>query len=104
MVLLDHLFLFDPEATMHGFGSGELGLPALLVGGVLVIGLAALILHLLFPAVRRRPRRGMVLTKMARLCPVCQRKLNEADRNGLRIAVCPDCHGVWLGHDQLEHF
>ena len=88
---------------MSGFESGELGLPALLLGGVLVIALATLILHLLFPAVRRRPPCGVVVTKMARLCPVCQRKLIETEQSGLQIEVCPDCQGAWLSQDKLAH-
>ena len=87
---------------MHSFDSGEFGLPALLVGGVLVIVLAALILHLLFPATKRRPAGRITLSKMAKLCPVCQRKLTETERNGLLLEVCPDCQGAWLSQDRLE--
>lgn len=39
---------------MLGFEIGNLGLPALLVGGLLVIALAALALHLMFPATKKR--------------------------------------------------
>jgi hypothetical protein len=86
---------------MHAFGMVEYGLPVLLVGGVVVIALATLLLHLLFPAAKR-PARGMVLSKIAKLCPVCRRRLAKADRHGLRIEVCPDCQGVWLTQDELE--
>jgi hypothetical protein len=80
----------------------ELGVPVFLVGAVIVITIATLLLHLLFPATKKRPARHVVLSKMARLCPVCQRKLTEAERNGLRIEVCPDCQGVWLSQGKLE--
>jgi len=44
----------------------------------------------------------MALSKMAKLCPVCQRKLTETERNGLLLEVCPDCQGAWLSQDRLE--
>ena len=101
MVIEGHPLLCG-EVKMHGFGTGELGPPALLLGGVLVVALVALLLHMLFPVTKKRPRGGMVLSRMARLCPVCQRKLTKAERNGLEIDTCPDCQGVWLSQDKLE--
>ncbi len=87
---------------MNGSLSGGLGVPAILVGGVLVIALAALALHLLFPARTKRPARRMVLSKMAKLCPVCQGKLIQTERHGQGFEVCPDCRGAWLSLDRLD--
>lgn len=87
---------------MHGLDSPQFVLPALLVGGFLVVALAALALHLLFPATKKRKTGHMVLGRMARLCPVCQTKLARAERNGLEIEICPGCHGVWLSQGKLE--
>jgi len=102
MALYGRPLVFDTEADMHGLGSGELGVPAMLVGGVLVIALAALALHLLFPARRKRPARRMALTKMAKLCPACQGKLIQTERHGQQFEVCPDCRGAWLSLDRLD--
>jgi hypothetical protein len=102
MVVEGHPLLSGLEVKMHGFGTGGLGPPALLLGGVLVVALVALTLHLLFPVTKKRPKGGVVLSKMARLCPVCQTKLTKAERNGFEIDVCPGCQGVWLSKGKLE--
>jgi len=69
------------------FGSDSIGyeVPALLVGAVLVIALASLILHFLFPpAGDTSPRRDMP-AKARRRCPTCQQELHEVERHGARI-------------------
>lgn len=101
MVIEGHPLLFG-EVKMHGLGTGGLGAPALLVGGVLVVALVALALHLLFPTTKTKPVGAMVLSRMARLCPACQTKLTRAERNGLEIEICPDCQGIWLTEGKLE--
>lgn len=35
-------------------------------------------------------------------CPKCGAGLEERDRNGIKIDVCPDCHGVWLDQGEID--
>ena len=35
-------------------------------------------------------------------CPVCGKELKPADRQGIEVDYCPDCHGVWIGREQLD--
>jgi hypothetical protein len=78
------------------------GLPTLLVGGVLIITMATLILHLLFPpAIGSKQRRGLRL-KMRTRCPLCHHALDKEERQGILIEVCPRCQGVWLSQGTLD--
>jgi phage FluMu protein Com len=86
---------------MHGFGLAELGAPAFLVGAVIVITMATLLLHLLFPPAQRSSRRVGLRIRRIR-CPLCDQSLNRAEIGGVRVAACPDCKGVWLSQDKLE--
>lgn len=36
------------------------------------------------------------------LCPNDNTAMQEIDRNGVRIDVCPQCRGVWLDRGELE--
>jgi hypothetical protein len=35
-------------------------------------------------------------------CPVCTVTLRPADRDGIEVDYCPQCHGVWIGREQLD--
>lgn len=86
-----------PDLSLEG-----LGVPAFLVGAVIVIALATLFLHLLFPPVKKGDSRPITLPNLPIRCPLCQQLLDEVERNGIRIEVCPVCQGVWLSQDKLE--
>ena len=36
------------------------------------------------------------------MCPNDNSAMQEIDRNGVRIDVCPECRGVWLDRGELE--
>lgn len=36
------------------------------------------------------------------LCPNDNTAMQEIDRNGVKIDVCPQCRGVWLDRGELE--
>ena len=36
------------------------------------------------------------------MCPNDNTAMQEIDRNGVRIDVCPECRGVWLDRGELE--
>jgi hypothetical protein len=80
------------------FSLTELGVPALLLGAMLVIAVATLLLHVLFPPAKSTPLKRTP----PQLCPSCQQPLNEAERWGIRLNVCPRCQGVWLDQGKLE--
>ena len=35
-------------------------------------------------------------------CPNCNVALTMADRQGVEVDYCPQCHGVWLDRGELE--
>lgn len=36
-------------------------------------------------------------------CPRCEKPvLDERERNGITVDVCPECRGVWLDRGELE--
>ena len=35
-------------------------------------------------------------------CPVCNVKLQMADRQGVEINYCPECRGVWIDRGGLD--
>ena len=35
-------------------------------------------------------------------CPACNLPLLTIERHGVEIDYCPDCHGVWLDHGELD--
>lgn len=35
-------------------------------------------------------------------CPICKSTLQEQNREGVSIDVCPQCRGVWLDRGELE--
>lgn len=35
-------------------------------------------------------------------CPVCDDKLREVERYGVKVDICPSCKGVWLDRGELE--
>ncbi len=39
---------------------------------------------------------------MQKLCPTCHQILNEVERLGVLVDVCPQCKGVWLEHGEME--
>lgn len=39
---------------------------------------------------------------MQKLCPTCHQMLNEVERLGVLVDVCPQCQGVWLEHGEME--
>jgi len=86
-----------PELGLAGFR-----VPALLIGAVVVIAMATLLLHLLFPPAKSRFRRRTVSPNMPKRCPFCRQGLDEVERHGIRIKVCPRCQGVWLSQGELE--
>ena len=36
------------------------------------------------------------------MCPNDNSPMQEIDRNGVKIDVCPECRGVWLDRGELE--
>ena len=37
-------------------------------------------------------------------CPVCETsELQPVQRQGIKIDLCPQCHGVWLDRGELDH-
>ena len=34
-------------------------------------------------------------------CPKCGATLEERDQNGLKVDVCPECHGMWLDQGEI---
>ena len=86
-----------PELGLTGFG-----VPALLIGAVVVIAMATLLLHLLFPPAKSIDSRRTTPPNMPKRCPLCQQGLDEVERHGIQIEVCPRCQGVWLSQDKLE--
>jgi hypothetical protein len=87
---------------MLGFGLAGFGLPAVLVGSVLVIAIAALILHLLFPPAKSTQPRRAALPNVPRRCPACQEEMGQVERRGVQMETCPRCHGVWLSPGKLD--
>ena len=86
--------MFDFDAT--GFG-----VPAFLLGAVLVITIATLLLHFLFPPAKGSRRPSAPRDNSTR-CPLCQQNLDRAELHGVSMEVCPRCQGVWLSQDKLE--
>jgi hypothetical protein len=78
------------------------GVPVLLIGAVVIIALATLVLHLLFPPNKRKRTRRTVSFPKSERCPLCQQVLDRAERYGVGIKVCSRCQGIWLSQDQLE--
>jgi len=39
---------------------------------------------------------------MMKLCPTCHRDLDEVERMGVAIDLCPKCRGIWLDEGELE--
>jgi uncharacterized protein len=35
-------------------------------------------------------------------CPNCTSGMNEINRNGVKIDICPTCQGVWLDRGELN--
>lgn len=35
-------------------------------------------------------------------CPVCDTRMQEIEKLGILINICPDCKGVWLDRGKLE--
>ncbi len=86
-----------PELGLTGFG-----VPALLIGAVVVIAMATWLLHLLFPPAKSIDSRRATPPNMPKRCPLCQQRLDEVERHGIQIEVCPRCQGVWLSQGKLE--
>lgn len=36
------------------------------------------------------------------ICPNCEVGMNEIQRNGVSIDICPKCKGVWLDGGEME--
>jgi hypothetical protein len=85
-----------PDLSLVG-----LGVPVFLLGAVIVIAMATLLLHLLFPPAGRPARRGRLLTGRIR-CPLCNEYLDGVELGGVGVQGCPDCQGVWLSQDKLQ--
>jgi hypothetical protein len=83
-------------------GLAGFGLPTVLVGAVLVIAIAALILHLLFPPARSTPPERTTQSNRPRRCPSCQEELGQVEHRGVQMETCPRCHGVWLSPGKLD--
>jgi Transcription factor zinc-finger len=86
-----------PELDLTGFG-----VPALLIGAVVVITMATCLLHLLFPPAKSVDSRRTTPPNMPNRCPSCQQGLDKVERHGIQIEICPRCQGVWLSQDKLE--
>lgn len=35
-------------------------------------------------------------------CPNCNISMNQANRQGIELDICPHCRGVWLDRGELE--
>ncbi len=85
-----------PDLSLAG-----LGVPLLLLGGVIVIAVATLLLHLLFPPTRQSVRRARQRLWRIR-CPLCDQSLHLTEIGGVSVLICRCCQGVWLSRDKLE--
>jgi hypothetical protein len=94
--------LFNVEGNMPGLSWAEFGLPVVLIGAVLVIAVAALTLHLLFPPVTSSQSQHTPAPYTPRRCPSCHHELEKVERYGVAVETCPGCHGVWLSQDKME--
>lgn len=36
------------------------------------------------------------------MCPNCNASMQEVNRNGVQLDMCPQCRGVWLDRGELE--
>lgn len=36
------------------------------------------------------------------MCPNCEAGMQEVNRNGVMLDMCPKCRGVWLDRGELE--
>lgn len=36
------------------------------------------------------------------MCPNCHTGMKEIDREGVKVDMCPQCHGVWLDRGELQ--
>jgi hypothetical protein len=79
---------------MAELGLAEFQVPVILVGAVVVIAMATLLLHLLFP-IAKAPSEGAALAWQSGRCPACQQNLDQMERHGIRIQICPQCQSVW---------
>jgi hypothetical protein len=78
------------------------GVPVFLIGAVVIIALAMLVLHLLFPPTKSKRAQRTVLFCKPERCPLCQQVLEKVERYGVGLKVCSRCQGMWLSQDQLE--
>lgn len=85
---------------MPDFSLAHLGVPAVLVGALVVIAMATLALHLLFPPIKRSRHAGLQLRRIH--CPLCHERLDRFEWSGISAQTCPQCKGVWLSRDALE--
>jgi len=85
-----------PDLSLAG-----LGVPVFLLGAVIVITMATLLLHLLFPPTRRSARRAKLPKRRLR-CPLCSQNLDRVELGGVSVRACPHCQGVWLSQDKLQ--
>ena len=85
-----------PDLSLAG-----LSVPLLLLGGVIVIAMATLLLHLLFPPTGRSARRTRLRIRRIR-CPLCSQILDRTEIGDVSVQTCRCCQGVWLSRDKLE--
>jgi Transcription factor zinc-finger len=90
------------EETMPELGLAGFGVPVILIGAVVVITVATLLLHLIFPPAKSRNSQHITLSSMPKTCPLCQERLDEVERHGILMEVCSHCHGIWLSQGKLE--
>ncbi|GAA0538892.1 hypothetical protein FHS83_003635 [Rhizomicrobium palustre] len=36
------------------------------------------------------------------ICPACNVEMNQVQRSGIEIDICPQCRGVWLDRGELH--
>jgi hypothetical protein len=85
-----------PDLSLAG-----VGVPLLLLGGVIVIAVATLLLHLLFPPARQTAWKARLRLWRVR-CPLCDQSLHLTEIGGVSVLICRCCQGVWLSRDKLE--
>lgn len=35
-------------------------------------------------------------------CPKCGAQLQETERRGIKLDVCPECHGMWVDQGEID--
>jgi hypothetical protein len=84
----------DGDESMAEIELAKFEIPAILISAVVLIAMATLLLHVLFPAAKGHST-GAAFDGQPGRCPVCQQIMDEVRRHGMRIQICARCQRVW---------